>query len=112
MRLHTGRTADGSPLVRVIGDLDISVSAALREHLHAVLDTAGAGVPPAMSLMLDLDAVEFIDSTILGVLVGVHKRLMEHSQRLTLIGVRGRILRTFKLTCLDQVFTVVPAPPA
>jgi anti-sigma B factor antagonist len=112
MRLETGRTIDGSTLVTVIGDLDILVAGALRDHLHTVLDTVAADGPPAMSLVLDLDAVEFIDSTILGVLVGVHKRLMEHSERLALISVRSRILRTFKLTCLDQVFTVVPAPPA
>jgi anti-sigma B factor antagonist len=112
MHMQTGHTIDGSTLVTVVGDLDISVAGALRDHLHAILDTIAAGGLPATSLVVDLNAVEFIDSTILGVLVGVHKRLMEHRGHLTLISARSRILRIFKLTCLDQVFTVVPALPA
>lgn len=112
MHLHTGRTIDGSTLVTVVGDLDLSVAGALRDHLHTVLDTAAGAGPPLTSLVLDLNAVEFIDSTVLGVLVGVHKRLVQHRGHLTLISVRSRILGTFRLTCLDQVFTVVPALPA
>lgn len=56
-------------VVTLTGDLDIASAALLRGHLAAVL---GQGVD---HLILDFTHVEFVDSTGLSVLAGVHRLL-------------------------------------
>jgi anti-sigma B factor antagonist len=95
----------GATVVTASGELDIGTAAELRQYLHDVLDRGEGG------LILDLTEVQFIDSTILGVLVSVHKRLVERGQVLTLVSPHERLLRIFRLTVLDRVFAIVPALP-
>jgi anti-sigma B factor antagonist len=95
----------GTTVVTAAGDLDIATTPELRRFLHAVLDEhAGA-------LFVDVAAVQFIDSTALGVLVSVYKRLVGRGQVLTLVSPHERLMRTFRLTALDRVFSIVPALP-
>ncbi|MEU5995986.1 STAS domain-containing protein [Spirillospora sp. NPDC047418] len=61
--------AAGLAVVTLTGDLDIASAALLRGHLAAVL---GQG---ADHLILDFTRVEFVDSTGLSVLAGVHRLL-------------------------------------
>jgi anti-sigma B factor antagonist len=96
----------GATVVTAAGDLDIATSPELRRYLHAVLDEHDA------TLVVDVAAVQFIDSSALGVLVSVYQRLVGRGQKLILVSPHERLLRTFRLTALDQVFTIVPALPA
>lgn len=88
------------PVVAASGDLDVATAAEFRKALHLLLD-AGAG-----TLVIDLTGVWFLDSTALGVLVGVHKRLLESGGTLQLICPRESLLRIFRLTGLDRVFAI------
>jgi anti-sigma B factor antagonist len=91
-------------MVAVNGDLDVSTAAEFRGALHRVIDD-GAG-----SLVIDLSEVGFLDSTALGVLVGLHKRLLERGGGgLRLICPRAALLRIFKVTGLDRVFAIHPS---
>ncbi|WP_433064732.1 STAS domain-containing protein [Dactylosporangium sp. CS-033363] len=96
----------GATVVTAAGDLDIATSDELRRYLHAVLDEHDA------ELYVDVAAVQFIDSSGLGVLVSIYQRLVGRGQHLTLISPHERLLRTFRLTALDQIFTILPALPA
>ncbi|GAA3297641.1 STAS domain-containing protein [Dactylosporangium vinaceum] len=93
-------------VVTAAGDLDIATSPELRRYLHAVLDESQA------ALYVDVAAVQFIDSSALGVLVSVYHRLVGRGQQLTLVSPHERLLRTFRLTALDQIFTIVNTLPA
>ncbi|MGX8795986.1 STAS domain-containing protein [Fusibacter sp. JL298sf-3] len=54
---------------------------------------------------LDFTACQFIDSTGLGVLVGLYKKCNENHSKMVLKNVSGDLLNLFKMTRLDQVFT-------
>jgi anti-sigma B factor antagonist len=100
-------TADhNATRLRVVaaGELDVSNAPEVRRYLHAELDAH-----PGLPLLIDLAAVDFIDSSTLGLLVGVHKRQMEAGQSLVLTGARERILRIFRLTGLDRLFILEPS---
>lgn len=56
--------------------------------------------------VIDFQHCEFIDSTGLGVLVGVYKRCMDNRGTLKIIGVHGNVQRVFQLTRLDKVFEI------
>ncbi|GAA0733449.1 STAS domain-containing protein [Dactylosporangium roseum] len=92
-------TVDGCIVVTPTGALDVVTSPPLHTRLHRSLDEG------ATRLVLDLSAVEFIDSTALRVLVSVHKRLHE-TGGFAVVCPHARIRRIFDLTALDRVLTL------
>lgn len=68
------------------------------QRLTALADERGAG-----HLALDLGGVEYLTSTVLGHLVGLHKRLKAAGGRLTLENVRPAVAEVLRITLLDRV---------
>ena len=91
---------DGWEVVRVSGEIDIRTAPELRDVLAGVLDKG------AEKVVVDLEGVEFLDSTALSVMVGAHKRLVRKGSRLVLVCTREPILRVLTVTGLSRVFTV------
>jgi anti-sigma B factor antagonist len=60
--------------------------------------------PEINRVVLDLTAVEFIDSSGVGALLGVQKRLSLQSEPVTLKGVRPTVVRILELLRLQRVF--------
>ena len=87
---------DGWSLARVAGELDIATAPALREQLLRAIATHGP------SLVLDLDDVAFLDSTGLGVIVGVLKRARTLGGDLVIAGASPAVRRVFEITALDR----------
>ena len=56
---------------------------------------------------LNLSETTFLDSTALGVLIGTVKRLRSRDGRLTIVNVDQNIAKTFEITGLDQIFTIL-----
>lgn len=87
-------------VVLVRGRLDVSTAPDIRPVLHAALDS-GTG-----DLVLDLSEVLVIDSTGLGLLVGVHRRAGRCGRRLVLRGVSTPVRRLLRRTRLHLVLHV------
>ena len=56
--------------------------------------------------MIDLEGVDFLDSTGLGVLVGALKRVRSHEGTLALVCTQERLLKIFRITGLAKVFPI------
>lgn len=79
------------------GRLDVHTAADARLALVAAL-AGGAG-----DLEVDCSAIEAIDATGLGVLVGVHRRADRAGRTLVLIDVSPAVSRVLSLTRLERV---------
>jgi anti-sigma B factor antagonist len=97
---------EGVSVIGVSGDVDVSSSPALRDRLTDVLDSGGGTV------VVDLSDVTFLDSTGLGTLVGAFKHAEERGGSLPIVCPHERILKLFRITGLDTVFTIHDAVPA
>jgi anti-sigma B factor antagonist len=84
---------DGSTIVTVGGDLDIVTSVALDDCLT---QARAAGT----SVILDLSAVDFMDTSALAVIVGHWKKLEAAGGSLALAGARYRYTKTLWITGL------------
>lgn len=56
--------------------------------------------------VLDFSQCTFIDSTGLGVLVSIYKKCSENQGNIILKNLNSDVLKVFKLTRLDKVFTI------
>ncbi|GAA2643896.1 STAS domain-containing protein [Dactylosporangium fulvum] len=94
-------TVDGQcAVVQASGELDVATAPELRSYLHQLVDDG------ARTVVVDLTDVGFLDSTTLGVLISVHKRLVEVGGVVELVVPHARLLRIFQITGLDRVFTI------
>jgi anti-sigma B factor antagonist len=96
----TTRDVAGHQVVEVQGEVDIYTSSVLRERLIELIDGG------ARRVVVDLSRVDFLDSSGLGVLVGGLKRLRTVEGELALVVVGDKLLKIFKITALDRVFTL------
>ena len=87
---------DGWAVARASGDLDLTTAPRLREQLVRVV------VEGQPRVVLDLQAVDFVDSTGLGVIVGLLKRTRSQGGDLRLVSTRTGLRQILELTALDQ----------
>ncbi len=109
-RSHPSSTAFGvsqreleehTSVIAVEGELDLSTAPRLKWML---IDSLGAGLD---RLIVDLSRATFMDSTALGVLVGVKRRLA-NDQRLAIVCPRTDVLKIFEFAGMDGAFAIFP----
>jgi anti-sigma B factor antagonist len=98
LNVHSG--APGSTVIAVGGEIDVYTAPKLREKLISLVESG------SYHLILDMEGVEFLDSTGLGVLVGGLKRVRAHDGSLDLVCTQERILKIFRITGLTKVFGI------
>jgi anti-sigma B factor antagonist len=92
---------DGSTAVLAVdGEVDMASAPELRAALIDLLDKG------ATSLVLDLAGVSFMDSSGLGTLVGVLKRVRERDGSMRLASPTRAVLRVLELASLDRILPV------
>lgn len=91
---------DGVAVLAVHGEVDVSTAPRLRQQL---VEMASAGHDRAV---VDLEGVDFLDSTGLGVLVSGLKRFRTLGGDLLLVCTQQRILKVFEITGLTKVFGI------
>lgn len=93
-------------VLEVGGEIDVYTAPQLRERLVELIDGG------TLRIVVDLQAVEFLDSTGLGVLVGGLKRVRAQEGWLRLVSSQERILKIFRITGLEKVFEIYASPEA
>lgn len=87
-------------VVKISGEIDVFTSPRLREMMLGIIDDGG------LHLIVDLGEVTFLDSTGLGVLVGVYHRLRARDGSMSFMGVNDRVRRVFHVTQLTKIFVL------
>jgi anti-sigma B factor antagonist len=96
----TTRDVDGKTIVAVGGEIDVYTAPKLRDK---ITELVAAGV---YDIVIDMEGVEFLDSTGLGVLVGGLKKVRAHEGSLDLVCNQDRLLKIFRITGLAKVFVI------
>jgi anti-sigma B factor antagonist len=98
-------TENDGDTVRIVltGELDISTAPRVEEELRRVED----GRPPV--IVLDLSALEFMDSTGLRVIVSADGRAREEDRSLRLVRGPEAVQRIFRVTRLDERLEIADA---
>jgi anti-sigma B factor antagonist len=92
---------DGTHIVAVSGEIDLFTAPEFKQRVSAPIDEGRKHV------VVDLTDTTFIDSSSLGVLIGAHRRLRRLDGSLVIVCSNDAIVKTFRITGLDGVFTIV-----
>ncbi|KXS43667.1 MULTISPECIES: anti-sigma F factor antagonist [unclassified Candidatus Frackibacter] len=92
-------------IVRVYGDLDLHTVDNLRMEIEDRLDQE-VGIK---NMILNLEDVDFIDSSGLGFIIGRYKRISNHGGELKLINVKNSINKVFELSGILKIVDVFPS---
>lgn len=94
------RKVNAHAVVDVKGEIDVYTAPKLREKLIELVSEGSYDV------IVNLEGVDFLDSTGLGVLVGALKRVKAHDGSLAIVCTQDKILKIFKITGLTKVFPI------
>ncbi len=98
----TEESVGRSIVVTLSGEIDVAAAPTVRERLEQAASGDG-------TLIVDLTGVSFIDSTALGVLIGIHKQRVGADAGMRLVVSEPRILKVFEITGLTDLFDIVPS---
>ncbi|GAA2037233.1 STAS domain-containing protein [Terrabacter terrae] len=93
--------SDGVATVRLSGEIDTYTVPEVRRAFDKVVATTGAKV------VVDLRDVTFLDSSGIGAIISLHRRVVAAGARLELV-CTGMPLQLMRLMSIDQVIDVVP----
>ncbi len=89
-------------IVQIDGELDLETSPLFREKVETKLDQYEL----IKHLILDLQKVNFIDSSGLGAILGRFKRLSQQGGRVSAVNVSPQVKRIFELSGLLKIIKI------
>ncbi|MBV9002507.1 MAG: STAS domain-containing protein, partial [Solirubrobacterales bacterium] len=98
------RSQGKATIITVSGELDLASSPALQEELDRV------AASETQRLIIDLRALDFMDSTGLSVLVRAHQRAEEQGRELAMVKGPQQVQRLLSLTGVADRLTVADSP--
>ena len=84
--------------VSLAGELDVSTADELKKSLHKLVDEKN------IDIKLNLENLDYIDSTGLGVMIGILKRLKIENKEVYIEKPKNNVRKIFNITGLDKVF--------
>src|ERR1700710_3114873 len=94
------RQSDDVTIIEVGGEIDVYTAPKLRDKITELVGNGD------YHLVIDMEKVDFLDSTGLGVLVGGLKKVRAHDGSMRLICNQERLLKIFRVTGLAKVFAI------
>lgn len=88
-------------VVKVSGDVDLYNVGDLKRSVFQLIDDGDIE-----SLIVDMKAVNYIDSSGVGALVAAHKKMKTQGGKFALMGLTEDVLNILRLATLDQFFKI------
>ena len=86
--------------ISISGEVDIYTSQKLKEKLYNTVDSH------KKDLKVDCTELNYIDSTGLGIFVGVLKRAKQYDKDIYILNAKQNIKKLFTITGLDKLFII------
>lgn len=86
--------------IHLNGEIDVYTADKLKLELSNVTKDKKENIK------IDGENLQYIDSTGLGVLIGVYKNINEEGKQLTLKNIKPNIKKLFVITGLDKIFNI------
>ncbi len=91
----------GASVLTLRGEIDVYTAPLLRQALVDMVDQG------ARNVVVDMEHVDFLDSTGLGVLVEGLKRVRTRDGQFSIVATQDKILKIFDITGLNKAFPIL-----
>ena len=88
-------------ILNLAGDLDVYSEEEFRDFIEDELKDKN------LDLVIDIEDLDYLDSTGLGMLMKIYKMYDENGQKVKIINPKENILKLFKITDLTDIFEMV-----
>ncbi len=103
--LSDEHSPSGTHIINVRGEIHVQTAPRFAQRLAEAIDKGNTAI------VLDLSAVEFIDSTGLSVLLNGLRQVVAAHGRMAIVCANPTVLRLFEITSLDETFDIFPSRP-
>ena len=86
--------------VDLLGEVDIYTANELKDELNIAIEER------PKNLVINMKNLDYIDSTGLGILIGVVKRLKQKQGDIYIVNTKPNVRKIFTITGLDKIFKV------
>lgn len=86
--------------INLEGELDVSTADKLKEHLYKLANEQ------VLDMKINLSNLDYIDSTGLGVMIGVLKKIKSEEKEIYIINPKSNVKKIFTITGSDKIFKV------
>jgi anti-anti-sigma factor len=104
VKFECNDTADGDLIIVLDGEMDTQGCAGIRADLERIPHTKNP------KIIFDLERVSFLDSSGIGAIVFLYKRLRAQDRAFVIVGVQGQPQELIKLLRIDRAIPVSEAP--
>jgi anti-sigma B factor antagonist len=95
------KTSDNNYLeIKPIGEVDIYTSPEFKNKVIEIIETK------EVNILINAEELEYIDSTGLGVLMSILKKIKENELNIKIINLKPNIYKLFDITGLNKVFNI------
>ncbi len=93
-------TSDNILEIQPIGEVDIYTSPELKCKIYELIEEK------KLDILINGDDLTYIDSTGLGILMGIYKKLKENNLNIKIINLKPNIYKLFDITGLNKIFNI------
>lgn len=93
------KNLDSTIEILPIGEVDIYTSPELKNKVFGLIETK-------KNIIINGEKLEYIDSTGLGVLMSIYKKIQENNLKFEITNLKPNIYKLFDITGLNKVFNI------
>ncbi|KAF5040024.1 Anti-sigma-B factor antagonist [bioreactor metagenome] len=93
-------TSENNLEVKPIGEVDIYTSPDLKNKVFELIENK------KLNMVINGEKLEYIDSTGLGILMSIYKKMQENSLNIKILNLKPNIYKLFDITGLSKVFDI------
>jgi len=94
------KNIDSTMEIAPVGEVDIYTSPELKNKAFELIEEKKTNI------IINGERLEYIDSTGLGVLMSIYKKIQENNLKFEIINLRPNIYKLFDITGLNKVFNI------
>jgi len=93
-------TSENDLEIKPIGEVDIYTSPELKNKIFELIEEKN------LNIVINGEKLEYIDSTGLGVLMSIYKKMQENSLSIKILNLKSNIYKLFDITGLIKIFDI------